>query len=100
MLRRIKARWAAFRFRHVPLEAIVAVCLAFLVWLYTHSRSGDSTDFVQVPVQIQLPPSQRDHFAIESQGPTRVNVMFSGPQARIREVRRKIQRGTVQANIT
>jgi hypothetical protein len=100
MLRRIKVRWTNFRFRHIALEAVVSACLAFLVWLYTHSRSGDSTDFVQVPVQIQLPPGQRDYFAVESQGPTRVNVMFSGPQARIRELRRKIQRGAVQANIT
>jgi hypothetical protein len=94
---RIKAWWTTFRYRHIVLEAIVSVCLAFLVWMYTHSRSGDSTDFVQVPVQLQLPPNQRDHFAIESQGQTRVNVMFSGPYARIRELRRKIQRGAVQA---
>jgi hypothetical protein len=97
MLRRIKTWWTTFRFRHIVLEAIVAVCLAFLVWLYTHSRTSDSTDFVQVPVQIQLPPGQRDLFAIESQGQTRINVMFSGPYGRIRELRRKIQRGAVQA---
>ncbi len=100
MLARIKSRWMMFRFRHIVLEAVVAVCLAFLIWMYTHSRAGDSTDFVQVPVQLQLPPGQRDQFAIESQGPMRVNVMFSGPYARIREVRRKIQRGAVQAIVT
>jgi hypothetical protein len=99
MLARIKAGWM-LRFRHIALEAAVSVCLAFLVWLYTHSRAGDSTDFVQVPVVLQLPPGQRDQFALESQGPTRVNVMFSGPYARIREVRRKIQRGAVQAIVT
>ena len=93
MLARIKSRWTTFRFRHIVLEALVSVCLGFLIWMYTHSRAGDSTDFVQVPVQLQLPPAQRDQFAIESQGPTRVNVMFSGPYARIREVRRRIQRG-------
>jgi hypothetical protein len=100
MLARMRARWTTFRFRHIVLEAIVSICLGFLVWLYTHSRAGDSTDFVQVPVQLQLPPAQRDLFAIESQGPTRVNVMFSGPYARIREVRRRIQRGAVQALVT
>src|SRR5207248_2239471 len=84
-------------YRHIVLEAMVSVCLAFLVWLYTHSRMGDSTDFVQVPVQLQLAPGQRDHFAIESQTQSRVNVMFTGPYARIRDLRRKIQRGTVQA---
>ncbi len=97
---RIKSWWINFRYRHIVLEAVVSVCLAFLVWLYSHSRAGDSTDFVQVPVQLQLPPGQRDQFAIESPGPTRVNVMFTGPYARIREVRRKIQRGAVQAMVT
>jgi hypothetical protein len=100
MLSRLKARWTTFRYRHILLEAIVSVCLAYLIWLYTHSRAGDSTDFVHVPVQLQLAPAQRDQFAIESQGPTRVNVMFSGPYARIRELRRKIQRGAVQAIVT
>lgn len=78
---RIKSWWINFRYRHIVLEAVVSVCLAFLVWLYSHSRAGDSTDFVQVPVQLQLPPGQRDQFAIESPGPTRVNVMFTGPYA-------------------
>jgi hypothetical protein len=100
MLRRIRTWWTTFRFRHIVLEGIVALCLAFLIWLYTHSRAGDSTDFVQVPVQLQLLPSQRDHYAVESQGQTRVNVMFTGPYARIRELRRKIQRGAVQALVT
>jgi hypothetical protein len=100
MLQRIKARWMSFRLRHVALEALVALCLAFLVWMYTHSRTSDSTDFVQVPVQLQLPPQQRDHFAIESQGQTNVSVLFAGPYARIRELRRKIQRGAVQAIVT
>jgi hypothetical protein len=100
MFSQLKARWQNFRYRHILLEAIVSVCLGYLIWLYTHSRAGDSTDFVHVPVQLQLVPAQRDQFAIESQGPTRVNVMFSGPYARIRELRRKIQRGSVQAMVT
>jgi len=100
MLKRLRSRWNTFRYRHVALEAVVAACLAFLVWMYTHSRTSDSTDFVQVPVQIQLPPGQRDQFAIESQGQTRVNVTFAGPYSRIRELRRKIQRGAVQAIVT
>jgi hypothetical protein len=100
MLSRTKTWWTTFRYRHIVLEAIVSICLGFLVWLYTHSRAGDSTDFVHVPVQIQLPPGQRDHFAIESQAPSRINVMFSGPYARIRELRRKMQRGAMQAVVT
>ena len=94
---RLYTWWTTLRYRHIVLEALVSICLAFLVWLYTHSRMGDSTDFVQVPVQLQLAAAQRDQFAIESQGQTRINVTFSGPYARIRELRRKIQRGSVQA---
>jgi hypothetical protein len=97
MFQRIKFWWTTFRHRHIVLEAIVSLCLAYLVWMYTHSRSSDSTDFVQVPVQIQLAPGQRDNFAIEVQGQTRVNVTFAGPYSRIRELRRKIQRGSIQA---
>src|SRR4051794_29404581 len=99
MLQRMKAWRSTVRLRHIALEGLVSVCLAFLVWLYSHSRAGDSTDFVQVPVQIQLPVGQRDQFAVESQGPTRVDVMFTGPYARIRDLRRKIQRGAVQATV-
>jgi hypothetical protein len=100
MPNRLKTWWTTSRSRHIVLEAGVAICLAFLVWMYTHSRTSDSTDFEQVPVQIQLAAGQRDQFAIESQGQTRVNVMFAGPYARIRELRRKIQRGGVQAIVT
>jgi hypothetical protein len=100
MLLRIKSWWTTFRFRHIVLEAVVALCLAFLVWLYSHSRAGDSTDFVQIPVQLQLAPNQRDRYAVESQGETRVNVMFTGPYARIRDLRRRIQRGAVLAQVT
>ena len=70
MLHKIKTRWT--RFLYVALEVVVALCLAFLVWRCTHSRTSDSTEFVQVPVQLQVPPKQREHSVLESQGPTRV----------------------------
>src|SRR5258708_36387638 len=93
MLKRLRSRWNTFRYRHVALEAVVAACLAFLVWMDTHSRTSESTDFGQIPVQIQLPPGQRDLCAIESQGQTRVNATFAGPYSRIRQLRRQSQRG-------
>src|SRR5262249_55500114 len=87
------------RFRHLVLEALVALSLAFLVWLYTHSRDQNSIDHVQIPVQIQLSQSQRDQYLLETAGPQKISVSFSGPSMRIRELRHKLQRGMVQANL-
>ncbi len=95
-----KAWWTTFRFRHTLLEMLVALSLAFLVWLYTHSRAQDAIDRVQVPVQIQLAPQHRDLFMLETGNAPTVTVSFTGPSSRIRELRRKLQRGLVQAAVT
>ncbi len=97
---RLKAWWTTFRFRHIVLELLVSMCLAFLVWLYTHSRARSSIDHAQIPVQIQLAASQRDQYALEVQGQARLSVSFSGPSSRLRELRRKLQRGGVQVTAT
>lgn len=98
-----RAWWTTFRFRYTirytVLEMLVALSLAFLVWLYTHSRAQDAIDRVQVPVQVQLAPQQRDLFLLESGSSPTVTVSFTGPSSRIRELRRKLQRGLVQASI-
>src|SRR4029077_13460123 len=91
-----KAWWTTFRFRQALLEMLVALSLAFLIWLYAHSRAQDSIDRVQVPVQIQLAPQHRDLFLVETGTSPQVTVSFSGPSSRIRELRRKLQRGLVQ----
>lgn len=91
---------AAFRFRHVLLEAVVSLSLAFLVWLYTHSRARESTDYLQIPVQVQLGPGQRDLFAVETGGQGRISISFTGPTSRVRELRRRIQRGAFQVTKT
>src|SRR5437868_12009728 len=92
--------WTTFRFRHTLLEMLVALSLAFLVWLYAHSRAQDFIDRVQVPVQIQLAASHRDQFLLETSAAPNVTVSFTGPSSRIRELRRKLQRGLVQASVT
>jgi hypothetical protein len=97
---RIKSWWMAFRFRHIVLELLVSMCLAFLVWLYTHSRARTSIDHAQIPVQIQLAASQRDQYALEVQGQARLSVSFTGATSRLRELRRKLQRGGVQVTTT
>ena len=95
-----KAWWTTFRFRYVLLEMLVALALAFLIWLYAHSRAQDSIDRVQIPVQIQLAAPQRDQFLLETSGAPNVTVSFNGPSSRIRELRHKLQRGLVQASAT
>jgi hypothetical protein len=96
----IKNAWTRFRSRHIVLELLVAVCLACLVWLYIHNRARNSIERVAVPLQIQLASHQRDHFMLEMQESRTVLVSFSGPQARMREIRRKLQRGILKANLT
>jgi hypothetical protein len=100
MFARIKNAWTRFRTRQVVLELLVAVCLACLVWLYIHNRARNTIDRVAVPLQVQLANHQRDHFILEMQESRSVMVSFSGPHARIREVRRQLQRGLLKASMT
>lgn len=100
MLRRFKAWWIGFRFRQSVLELLVSLCLAFLVWLYAYNRARTTLEHVQVPVQIQLAPTLRDQYTLEVQGQSRVIASFTGPNSRIRELRRKLQRGVVRASVT
>ena len=100
MLERIKHAWTHFRYRQIVLELVVAICLACLVWLYIHNRARNSIERVAVPVQVALAAHQRDHFVLEMPESRSVMVSFSGPHARLREVRRKLQRGQLKANVS
>jgi hypothetical protein len=82
------------------LSLAVAISLAFLVWLYARSRDQEVLDNVQVPVHISLPASQTDNFALDVPSPSQVLVSFTGPPARIREVRAMLQRGELDVDIT
>jgi hypothetical protein len=87
----------ARRFRHVGLEMLVALCLAFLVWLYTRGRDyGETLDMIPVPVNFTLTAGTAPHYELEIHGSNRVLVSFTGPPSRIKEVRRQLQRGTLQ----
>lgn len=96
----IKNAWTRFRSRQILLELLVSACLACLVWLYTHNRTRTTIDQVPVPVQVQLAAHQRDLFILDMPESSSVLVSFAGTQARIREVRRKLQRGLLKANVT
>jgi hypothetical protein len=82
------------------ISALVALSLAFLVWLYARSRDQEILDNVPVPVAITLAPNQSDQYSLEVNGPCQVPVSFSGPPARIRDLRGMLQRGEVQVEIT
>jgi hypothetical protein len=74
------------------ISLLVALSLAFLVWLYMRSRDQETLDNVEIPVTIQLAPSQKDAYELEVTGLPKVAMSFTGPQSRIREVRTLVQR--------
>jgi hypothetical protein len=91
---------ATFRQRHFLFEMLVALSLAFLVWLYTYSRGVETLDMISIPVQINLASGTAGNYDLEIQGTNRVPVSFTGPPSRIRELRGLLQRGAVQATVT
>jgi hypothetical protein len=88
------------RNRHLWVELLISLCFAFIVWLYIHSRGQQTLERVQIPVVVQLPPHQRDHFAIELPGSPKITASFSGSASRLRDLHRKIESGKVQAVVT
>ena len=98
----IRVQRLATRFvrgRHLALELGVAWCLAFIVWMYMHSRAHQTLDHAQIPITVQLAPSQRDHFALELPNVPKATLSFSGPSSRMRELKKKLYRGQIQAVI-
>jgi hypothetical protein len=88
------------RVRQVSLRAVVALSLAFLIWLYGRSRYQESIDDVLIPVHIALAAEDQNQHELEVTGPSRVVASFSGPPALMRELRGQLQRGLVQVSIT
>ena len=81
-------------------SALIAVCLAVLVWLYARSRDQEMLDNVPVPVQIVLSPAQAEQYDVEVTGPSQISASFAGPPSRIRELRGWLQRGELRVDIT
>src|SRR5271168_5193746 len=93
------APWlAGVRLPHVVMEVLVALSLAFLVWLYARSRHQETLDQVPIPVQIALTPAQASQYDLEINGSSRALVSFTGPVSCMRELREKLQRGAVRVN--
>src|SRR5688572_3716390 len=81
------------------LSFLVALSLAFLVWLYARSRDQEILDNMPIPVDVALSPSQADLYVLEVNGPAQVPVSFSGPPARVRELRGMLQRGELRVEM-
>src|SRR5436305_6712785 len=81
-------------------SALVALSLAFLVWLYARSRDQEILDNVPIPVKLSLAAGQADQYDLEVTGPPQVPVSFSGPPVRVRELRGLLQRGEVRIEYT
>jgi hypothetical protein len=80
-------------------SGVLALSLAFLVWLYARGREQEAIDNVPIPVQLTLAPGQEDHYDLEVTGPSQVTASFSGPPSRIRELRGMLQRGEVKVGL-
>src|SRR5262249_21696851 len=85
------------RGRHLVAELLIAWCLAFIVWMYMHSRAHQTLEHTQIPVTIQLAHSQRDQFMLELPTMPKATVSFSGPSSRMRDLKKKLYRGQIQA---
>jgi hypothetical protein len=81
-------------------SALVAISLAFLVWLYARSRDQEMLDNVAVPVRIALAPGQASQYDLEIVGPAQVQASFAGPPSRMRELRGQLQRGELHIDRT
>ena len=74
------------------LSALVAVTLAMLIWLYARSRDQEVLDHVPIPVEVTLGSGQSEQYDLEVVNPAAVLATFTGPPARIRELRGLLQR--------
>lgn len=82
------------------ISALMAACLAFLVWLYARGREQESLDNVPIAVQLSLAPSQADQYDLDITGPSQVLVSFTGPPSCIRDLRGQLQRGEIHVELT
>jgi hypothetical protein len=81
------------------ISAVVALSMAFLVWLYMRSRDQEILDNVPVPVQVVLAANQEDQYDLEVTGPSQIPVSFTGSPSRLREVRNLLQHGELRIQI-
>src|SRR5438046_8574001 len=80
------------------ITCLMALSLAFLIWLYVRSRDQDTLDNVPVPVKVAL--TQPDQYDLDLPDPCHITASFSGPPSRIRELRSMLHRGELVVELT
>ena len=81
------------------LTALMALSLAFLIWLYARSRDQEPLDNMPIPVQIA--PGARSGLALQfgsCQSFTSAGLLH-GAAGRVRELRGMLQRGELRVNV-
>jgi hypothetical protein len=91
---------ARLRLPRLALEMLVALSLAFLVWLYLRTRHQETLDHVPVPVNITLASEAAGKYDLEVEGSRHITVSFAGPPSRVHELRGMLERGDTRATIT
>jgi hypothetical protein len=82
------------------LSAVVAICLALLIWLYARSRDQEVLDHVSIPVDVTLGAGQNEQYILEVVGTPQVVASFSAPPSRLRELRSLLQRDQLRVELT
>ncbi len=82
------------------MSSVVAVSLAFLVWLYARSRSQEMLDSIPISVRIVLDAEQANDYEMEITGSSQIPVSFVGTSSRLRLLRGLLHEGAVQAEVT
>lgn len=78
---------------------VIALGLGFLVWLYIRSRD-EAVYEPEIPVIIQVAPSQQDFLHLDQPELPPVPIAFTGPPSRIREVRSLFREGALRIQHT
>ena len=76
------------------MSSVVAVSLAFLVWLYARSRGMETLDGIPIPVRITLESDQANDYELEITGPSQVTASFMGTPSRLRSLRSLLSKAT------
>jgi len=82
------------------ISSLVALSLALLFWLYARSRDQEVLDNVSLPVRITLAKDQESQFSLDVNDASQATVSFTGPPARIHELRGQLQRNELHIDRT
>ncbi|HQR44145.1 MAG TPA: hypothetical protein PLX97_15725, partial [Gemmatales bacterium] len=78
-------------FDRYVITPVIALGLAFLVWVYLRSRDQEVQSY-PIPVEVSLDPQQADRFSFDSKPENQtVRVKFYGLPSRLREVKDQVE---------